>query len=102
MSIIGNFTKTDTGFTGSIKTLRLNVKARIVAQEAAGESAPDYRLYVNGYEAGAGWSQTSEGGRDYVSFKFDDPTFPAPINAGLFKDKEKDGYFLIWSRRDPD
>jgi len=44
MAIIGTFTAADNGYTGSIKTLTLNVKAKFVATEKENDKAPDYRI----------------------------------------------------------
>jgi uncharacterized protein (DUF736 family) len=49
-------------------------------------------------DLGAAWSKRSAEGRDYLSVKLDDPSFPAPIYANLFDDEEGEGYTLIWSR----
>ena len=43
-------------------------------------------------------SGCSEQGRDYLSLKFDDPSFNAPIYANLFDDEGGEGYTLLWSR----
>ncbi len=51
-------------------------------------------------ELGAAWGKTSEGGRDYLSVKLDDPSFTAPIYANLIE--AEDGTFnLLWSRSQP-
>ena len=57
MATIGTFTQTKDGFTGTIRTLALNVKAKIVPDEhKANEAAPDYRVFSGTVELGAGWS----------------------------------------------
>lgn len=43
MATIGTFTASDNGFTGSVKTLALNVKAKFVVTEKENDKAPDYR-----------------------------------------------------------
>ena len=42
MATIGTFTSTENGFTGSIRTLALNVKARIARMEEGGKQS--YKL----------------------------------------------------------
>src|SRR3546814_15624219 len=82
----GSFTKTANGFTGTIRTLALSVKANIVPDEyKASEAAPDYRVFSVTVELGAGWNRTAKNGeqRGYVSVKPDDPSFPAAIYANL-------------------
>src|SRR6266480_4244494 len=96
MATIGTFTKTTAGFTGSIQTVGLKAKVAITPVEKRGDTAPDYRAFVGKVEIGAGWARTSRGGREFVSLKLDDPSFPAPIYANLI---ERDGqHELIWSR----
>jgi len=101
MATIGTFTKSGDGFTGTVKTLTLNVKAKITAVETDSDKAPDYRIATDkGIEFGAAWKKTSREGRDYLSVKLDDPSFPAPIYASLVE--TDDAFALIWSRRNGD
>ncbi|TRA98521.1 DUF736 domain-containing protein, partial [Agrobacterium tumefaciens] len=83
MATIGTFTSTETGFNGSIRTLALNVKARIARIENPSDKGPHYRIYAGNVELGAAWQKRSEQDRDYLSVKLDDPSFPAPIYATL-------------------
>ncbi|GAJ95541.1 hypothetical protein RRH01S_12_00980 [Rhizobium rhizogenes NBRC 13257] len=53
-------------------------------------------------ELGAAWQKTSGEGRDYLSVKLDDPSFPAPIYATLTEVEGEDGLQLIWSRPNRD
>ncbi len=96
MATIGTITKTKAGFTGIIQTVGLKAKIAITPVEKRGESAPDYRAFVGKVEISAAWPRTSKGGREFISVKLDDPSFPAPIYANLI---ERDGHHeLIWSR----
>ena len=84
MATIGIFTSTENGFTGSIRTLALNLKARIARVENPTDKGPQYRVYAGAVELGAAWQKrSSESDRDYLSVKLDDPSFPAPIYATL-------------------
>mgnify|MGYP000173227392 CR=1 FL=1 len=99
MATIGTFTATENGFTGSIRTLALNVKARIARVEAPSEKGPQFRIFAGSVELGAAWQKrSSESDRDYLSVKLDDPSFPSPIYATLTEVEGEDGYQLIWSR----
>ncbi|MGI2033784.1 DUF736 domain-containing protein [Rhizobium panacihumi] len=98
MATIGTFTSEKNGFTGSIRTLALNVKARIARVENPSEKGPQFRVYAGPVELGAAWQKTSEQGRDYLSVKLDDPSFPAPIYATLTEVEGEDDLQLIWSR----
>jgi uncharacterized protein (DUF736 family) len=102
MANIGTFTRTNSGFTGTIRTLTLNVKVNIVHDEhKASDAAPDFRvLAANTVELGAGWKKIAKsGGREYTSLKLDDPSFPAAIYANLIQTEgDPDTFNLIWSR----
>ncbi|RWL93200.1 MAG: DUF736 domain-containing protein [Mesorhizobium sp.] len=105
MATIGSFTKNEngSGFNGSVKTLTLNVKAKFVPAEGESERGPDYRIFAGAtIEFGAAWKKTSNAGRDYVSVKLDDPSFPAPIYASLVEAEDGESFNLIWSRRSGD
>jgi uncharacterized protein (DUF736 family) len=103
MATIGSFTKSDNGdFTGAVKTLTLNVKTKIARSEKENDKAPDYRIFAGQTEFGAAWKKTSGAGREYLSVKLDDPSFPVPIFASLVAVEGGDGYALIWSRRSSD
>ena len=100
MATIGTFTTNTNGFTGTISTLALNVKARIARVENPSDKGPHFRIYAGNVELGAAWQKRSnETERDYLSVKLDDPSFPAPIYATLTEVEGEDGYQLIWSRR---
>jgi len=107
MANIGTFTRTNSGFTGTIRTLTLNVKVNIVHDEhKASDAAPDFRvLAANTVELGAGWKKIAKSaplnkkGREYTSLKLDDPSFPAAIYANLIQTEgDPDTFNLIWSR----
>jgi uncharacterized protein (DUF736 family) len=98
MAQIGTFTRGEDGvFAGTIKTLAFNVKARLVPADAStNDKAPDLRVLVGNVEIGAAWRRTSKENTEYHSVKLDDPSFPAPIYANLFKGETD--YTLVWSR----
>ena len=102
MATIGTFTKSGDDFTGTVKTLALNAKAKIARAEKENHKAPDYRIFAGATEFGAAWKKTSGAGREYLSVKLDDPSFPAPIFASLVAVEGKDDFALIWSRRNAD
>ena len=104
MATIGTFTSTSNGFNGVIKTLNLNVKAKIARAERTSEKGPDFRILDSrNTEFGAAWQKTSkETERDYLSVKLDDPSFPAPIYATMVEVEGEDGLSLIWSRPNRD
>ena len=101
MATIGNFTTGKDGYVGTIRTLTINIKTRIVANDKKkSDSAPDFRVYAGQAELEAAWKAKTKGDepRDYLSVLLDDPSFPEPIRAALF---EEDGAaFLVWNRRE--
>ena len=104
MATIGTFTLADGAYSGAIKTLTLNVRnAQLRPNEKADDKAPDYRIFAGSTEFGAAWKKTArETGREYLSVKLDDPSFPAPIYASLVEAEDGSGHNLIWSRRNGD
>ena len=104
MANIGSFKKSGEEFQGAIVTLSVQTKGvRIVPEtNRANDNAPSHRVYVGRAEIGAAWSKRSSEGRDYLSVKLDDPSFPAPIYATLIESDEPGIYSLIWSRRNGD
>ena len=98
MAQIGTFTRAEDGsYTGTIKTLSLNIKARFIPAEASqNEKAPALRVMAGNVEIGAAWQRTSKENTVYHSVKLDDPSFPAPIFANLVA--IDDAYALVWSR----
>lgn len=97
MANIGTFTAQDNGYTGTVRTLTLNVKVKFVPAEKDGDKSPDYRIVVGGYEIGAAWRKVSKQDRPYLSVTLDDPSFPTTIYARLIEN-EAGGFDLIWSR----
>ena len=78
MAIIGTFTKTDEAFVGTIRTLTINAKSKIMpVKNKKSESSPDYRIVAAGADLGCGWMEESkEDGKPYISVKLDDPSLP--------------------------
>lgn len=101
MSQIGQFTRTDDGFFGRIRTLNLDVEAAILPVDgAAAEHAPNHRVFANAFEVGAAWDRTSERAGSYLAVTIDDPSFVAPLRARLFEsDAKTNAWTLHWSRK---
>ena len=99
MSTIGNFTASGNGYIGTVRTLNLNVKVKLVPNdEKDRDNAPDFRILANsGYEIGAAWKKTSKADRPYLSVTLDDPSLPASIFARMVEGDEG-VHSLIWSR----
>ena len=101
MSVIGTFKKVgEDEYQGEIFTLSLNVRGvRIVPVAVPGsDKAPSHRVRFGNVEIGAAWSKRSQGDRDYLSLKLDDPSFNAPIYASLVEDEGGETHSLVWNR----
>ena len=83
MATIGSFTKTGDGFTGSVKTLTLNVKAQFRPSEKDSDKAPDFRILAGSTEFGAAWKKTSREGREYPRRAYAAPVPRHRVLTGL-------------------
>src|SRR5690606_7852238 len=60
MATIGTFTKTENGYTGTVKTLTLNVQTvKLVPTDGDNERGPDFRIFAGATEFGAAWKKTA-------------------------------------------
>jgi len=101
MANIGTFTADKNGYIGTLRTLTLNVKVKLVPNDKGeNDKAPDFRLQAAGNDFGAAWKKTSEAGRDYLSVTLDDPSFPATVYARLIEN-EDGTHDLLWTRSKP-
>ena len=100
MATIGTFKTSGDELVGDIVTLTVQAKkVRITPVESrASDSAPSHRVFVGQAEIGAAWTKTSQGGRDYLALKLDDPSFAAPVYANLITEEDGATHRLIWSR----
>ena len=53
MATIGTFSQKDGKWTGTIRTMTINVKAQMVPVTEKAEGGPDYRIFAGGAELGA-------------------------------------------------
>lgn len=101
---IGTFTKREDGvFAGRITTLNLSADLEFQpVTEKPNDKMPDFRISsVNtGAECGAGWHETSQNNKPYISVKIDDPAFAYPVWAALTRD-DNGGFSLYWDRPKP-
>ncbi|WP_066798546.1 DUF736 domain-containing protein [Sphingomonas soli] len=101
---IGEFNERGDGFAGRLETLAIGAALTIVpATRSDIRNAPDYRVHVGdngeGPEVGAGWKRTGEKAGPYVAIVIDDPVFPRPLRANLFRPAvEGQPHLLFWQR----
>ena len=103
MSVIGIFTPAkDGGWTGSIRTLTINAKVRLVPNDNRdNENAPVFRVFAGQSRIGDAWAARSGGDspKDYLRVRLDDPSLPEPISAALFQSEDGKQAQLVWNRR---
>ena len=101
MAQIGSFTLKDGKYTGTIRTLTINVKAQLVPNSSkTSDDAPHFRLYAGGAELGAAWREESRNGETpYLSVRLDDPGFAAPMRAAFFENEEDKTGVMVWARQ---
>lgn len=106
MALIGQFTRTKSGYSGHIRTLTLDAALVLLpADPSDAENAPDFRIHLgdeDGPEVGAAWKRTGEKAGEYLSVLLDDPALPQPIRANLFRDDDAGAsWSLHWTRPKP-
>ena len=92
MSVIGTFVATTDGYVGTIRTLTLHAKLRLVAVNSKPkEDSPDFRFLFGLQDVGAAWKTVTHEAepRDYLSAILDDPMFPEPLRGAMFEDNGK-------------
>jgi len=103
MSIIGTFTPAkDGGWIGSIRTLIINTKVRLVPNDNRdNDNAPAFRVMVGRSRIGDAWEARTGGEKpkDYLRVRFDDPSLLEPVSAVLFSSGDGSAAELVWSRR---
>lgn len=104
MAAIGRFTQTkDGGWTGTIRTLTINAKVRLVPNDGRDNpSAPAYRLLLCHHHIGDAWEARADADnkeqRPYLRIRFDDPALSGPVSAVLFPCEDGVSAKLIWNR----
>lgn len=102
MAVIGTFTPAkDGGWVGTIKTLTIDAKVRLVPNDdRTSKNAPLFRVYVGNSRIGDAWEARTGGlsPKDYLKVRFDDPALFGPINAAMFMSERGDTAQLLWSR----
>ncbi|MDQ7250445.1 DUF736 domain-containing protein [Dongia sedimenti] len=105
MAVIGTFTPAkDGGWVGTIRTLTMNAKVRLVPNDnRINKKAPAFRVFVGHFRIGEAWDARTGGltPKDYLKIKIDDPMLAEPINAAMFAAEGGESAQMLWSRRRP-
>ena len=104
MAVIGVFSAVNDGYAGTIRTITMNARVKIVANDRKEtEGAPDFRVMLSAIEIGAPPRRTTQG--TYPSLlraSTVDPGWPQPIWANLTEAAEDGTARLIWRRDKPE
>ena len=100
MAVIGVLSAVNDGYAGTIRTITMNARVKIVANDRKeSESAPDFRVMLGATEIGAVWRRIKQGtDQTYLRVRLDDPGWPQPIWAILTEAAEDGTARLIWRR----
>jgi uncharacterized protein (DUF736 family) len=103
MALIGTFALAKNGgWTGTIRTLTIDVKVRLVPNDNRdSDNAPAFRVFVGQSRIGDAWEARSNGDspKEYLRVRLDDPSLPEPLSAALFPSEEGQEAQLVWNRR---
>ncbi len=106
MAVIGTFTPAkDGGWVGTIRTLTINTKVRLVPNDdRSSKRAPAFRVFVGHSRIGEAWEPKTGGlsPKDYLRVKLDDPMLPASITAVIFVSETGESAQMHWGRRRQD
>jgi len=100
--VIGKFSRTSDGWSGTIQTLTLHIKARFVPNDKRkNDKAPDFRIMCGHSELGAAWRRTAQAtdAKDYLSVVLDDPCLSLPLSFALFETARDGEANLVWKRQ---
>ncbi|TPJ73057.1 DUF736 domain-containing protein [Mesorhizobium sp. B2-7-1] len=104
MPQIGHFTRTSSGYSGSVRTVSLDLEITFVPDENADvENAPAYPVHLGDEdrpEIGVGWKHTGDHAGSFISVVLDDPMFPHSVRVRLFQwDEDGRDWDLHWTRQ---
>jgi len=104
MAVIGTFTQTkDGGWVGTIRTLTINTKVRLVPNDdRSSKKSPAFRVLVGSLRIGDAWEAKTSGlnPKEYLKVRVDAPTLPEPITVAMFPSESVATAQLLWTRRD--
>ncbi|MGH1407311.1 MAG: DUF736 domain-containing protein [Rhodomicrobiaceae bacterium] len=104
---IGNVTKTETGFNGTLAMITLNKKISILPNDTKSKDGqPDFRIYTDdNVEIGSGWNRVGKvSKKPYISLTFAAPELGRQrIYANLGQaagQKNKNVFAILWNPED--
>ena len=100
MPVIGTFSAVKDSYAGTIRTLSVSTKVRVIANDRKeAEGALDFRIMAGAAEIGVAWRKTKKDSEEtYLRVKLDDPVLPQPIWGALLEGTEDGVARLLWRR----
>ncbi len=100
MPVIGTFAAVRDGYAGRIRTLTINSRVRIIANDRKDkEGGPDFRVIASEAEIGVAWRiEKPNADGSYLRVRLDDPALPRPIWAALLEFPTEGLIRLVWWR----
>ena len=100
--IIGEFTKTEHGFTGKLQTLAANASLTLQPNDdKAKDTHPDYIVLHGQTEIGVAWDRSDDRGY-YVSIAFEEPSLAPGYYTLAKSSKGISAYDLLYRKPMPE
>lgn len=100
---IGSFILSkDGGWSGSVRTLTIDAKIRLVPNDdRSSDNAPAFGVLAGTARIGDAWEAQTSGDKPktYWRLRLDDPGLPEPLTAALFPAEDGETAHLVWNRR---
>lgn len=100
---IGSFILSkDGGWSGSVRTLTIDAKIRLVPNDdRSSDNAPAFRILAGTIRIGDAWEARTGGDnpKTYWRLRLDDPVLSEPLTAALFPAEDGETAHLVWNRR---
>jgi uncharacterized protein (DUF736 family) len=100
MPVIGTFAAVRDGYAGRIRTLTINSRVRIIANDRREKGGvPDFRVIASEAEIGVAWRVAKPNSdSSYLRVRLDDPALPRPIWVARLEFPADSVIRLVWWR----
>ena len=101
MAVIGIFSAVNDGYAGTIRTITMNARVKIVANDRKETEGAPLPRHAGATEIGAAWRRIKQGtDQSYLRVRLDDPGWPQ--HMGHHGGAEAGTVRLIWRRDRPE
>jgi len=95
--VIGEFTKTEHGFSGKLQTLGVNANLTLQPNDKQKDSHPDYVVLHGQTEIGVAWDRSDDRGY-HVSIAFEEPSLSPGYYTLAKSNKGVGAYDLLYRK----